>query len=376
MQASFDYESERDTSETVNQGCYWPNALLSGHVVTKCNKFGFEVILPGYPQRPLEVEGNPPPRTFSPQLSSVHQHDSMPVNGLESAVDFDSIDRLFKKLKGFDGKLTIQKGFGIGETNLTKRPPNPKTRQRQEPDSNDTSTVYSSYSRLYERSSVSPDRGFNKTGIAVKEKETRVRSKAKNPPTKIVLPMPPGEKAPLSRSDRHLRILERERQLRHHSKDEDDKKYLGDQGLTDILKQIVFYDEVVSDSLKKLSEFDRELVLKVIRLRYKGAELMRYPFKTKNFSTYNTRSHFRLVNEKKLLSEMWPLIIDQLKKLKNIWRKDKDDETVDLFKAYHMQHYEQKILQKLDGVAFKEIDEDREILMVNLFAELYLSYRP
>ena len=376
MQTSFDCESERDTSETVNQGFFWPSALLPGHVVTKFNKFGFELILPGYSQRSLEVESNLAPVTFSPHLSSVNHHESHENVGHGAKVDFDGIDRLFKKLKGFDGKLTIQKGFGFEESNLVKRPPNQKGRHREESDSVETSTVYSSYSRIFEGASASQEKGFNKSQLQTKEKETKIRTRSKNPPTKIVLPMPPPDKTPLSRSDRYLRILERERLHKVNQREEDEKKVLGEQGLIDILKAIVLHDLVNSDSLKKLSDFDRDLVLKLIRLRYKGAELMRYPFKSRNFSAYNTRSHFRLVNEKKLLGEMWPLLIDQLKKIKNIWRNNKDDEIIDIFKIYHRQFYEEKIKLKLEPQALKELDDNDDTLLVNLFAEFFLGFRP
>lgn len=376
MQTSYDCESERDTSETVNQGFFWPSALLPGHVVTKCNRFGFELILPGYSQRSLEVESNPAPVTFSPHLSSVNHHETNENSGLGSKVDFDGIDRLFKKLKGFDGKLTIQKGFGFEEGNLGKRPPNQKGKLKEDSESVETSTVYSSYSRIFEGASASQEKGFNKSQLQTKEKENKLKTRNRNPPTKIVLPMPPPDKAPLSRSDRHLRILERERQNKANQRDEEDKKFLGEQGLIDILKAIVFNDVVNSDSLRKLSDFDRELVLKLIRLRYKGAELMRFPFKSRNFSTYNTRSHFRLVNEKKLLGEMWPSIIDQLKKIKNIWRHNKDDEIIDLFKIYHKQPYQEKIKVRLEPQALKELDENDDTLLVNLFAEFYLGFRP
>lgn len=376
MQASLDFESERETTETAHQSFYWPNALLSGHVVTKSNKFGFEVILPGYPHRSLEVESPHQPMTFSPHLSSVHQGELQGDEGSDSQVDFEGIDRLFNSLGRFNGKLTMRKGLGFEEASLVKRPPRYKGRLRNDADSEDTSTVYSSYSRPFEGKSESHEGGFNKTGHQKKQSEIANQAKGKYPPTRIVLPLPPSEKAPLSRSDRHQRVMERERNLRTLPKEDDDQRAASDHTFTEVLRAMVFHDDVNSDAIKKLSDLDRELVLKIIRLRYKGAELLKFPFKTKKFASYNTKSHLRLFNERKLLGEMWPLLIDQLKKMRNVFRSDKDEETVDLFRVYHKKYFEEKIRQKLDEATLKELDDDNDALLVNLFAELYLSSRP
>lgn len=378
MQASYDCASEKDTSETVNHGIYWPNSLLSGHLVTKCSRYGFEVVLPGYQRKNLEVDRQQGTRTFSPNLSPGDRTGQQSEDSVDGNVDFGNLDSLFNKLNKFDGRLTIDKGFGLADTNLTKRAPKHRGRGKphQEIDSAETSTVYSSYSRIFDGQTTPEEEVTNKNQSSNKDKEA-VRRRAKPQTSKAAFSQSAVEKTQLSRSDRHQRVLARERQSKAVAKLEaEGQKSLNDQAYADLLKAMIYQDDVNSEVLKRLNRTDRDLFLKVFRLRYKGAELMEFPFKIKNFSSFNTKCHARLCNERKLLGEIWPQIIDQMKRMKDIWKNDKDEETVDLFKEYHQKLFEDKIKEKIDPTTLKELEGQSDILLTNLFAEVILNCRP
>lgn len=377
MQGSYDCESERDTMETSNNGTFWPSSMLASHVVAKKSKFGFELILPNFKQGSLEVEGSQQPGFFSPHLSSKQAPDYQQADrSADSNIDFDSLDRLFSKLNSFDGKFTGHKRYGLheGDSNLEKRPPVIKTRQRREADSRDSSTINTTYSRLYDGASESEDTPFNKLGRPRKERGTRTRGRGRNIPTTIVLPKRPADKIIPRRRGYHQNTLERGKPSRVNNAEEE-RGTVSEFTFVEFVKQIVFNDELNSETFKRLSEKEQEIVLKIVRLRYKGAENLKFPLKIKNFASYNTRCNLRFVNEKKLLGEVWPLIIDQLKKVRNLWRTDKDQEIIQLFKTYHRSLYIQEIKKKVDRSLSEQLDEGNDVLIINLFAELYLGYR-
>ena len=377
MQRAFDNESEKDTSETQNQAQAWSNHLLGSQLVANRNKFGFEIILPNYFQGSLEVEGIPHQPSFSPHLSTAPQEALHFESPAETKVDFETLDRLFNKLNSFDGRLTVQKTYGLlGKgTTLTKRGPLGRNRLTLDEQSGDSSTIYSSYSRIYDEQSESNELSFNKTANVAKEKDLKPKPKGKNIPTKIVIPQMPPDRITTTRGERHIKTLERERQAKINAKEEDERRFMGEMSFIESVKQIIFNDEVNSEILKKLIGVEQEIVLKIVRLRYKGAENFKFPFKNRNFAAYNTRCNFRFVNEKKLVGDIWPSIIDQLKKLRGLWRTDKDQEIVQLFKTYHKCLHVEELKKKVEPNLAEQINEGCDVLQLNLFAELVLGHR-
>lgn len=377
MQGSYDCESERDTMETSNQGSFWPSSMLASHVVAKKSKYGFELILPNMTRGSLEVEGSQKQGFFSPHLSTMRTPDCQQSDkSPDSNLDFDSLDNLFRKLNSFDGKFTGHKRYGLFErdSNLEKRPPVMRTRHRREPDSRDSSTIITTYSKLHDDLSESEETSFNKSGYPKKERGTRTRGRKRNIPTTIVFPKPPADKVAGRRRGYNHNTLDKEKPARvNHTEGENGT--LGEFTFVEFVKQIVFNDELNSDAFKRLSDQEQEIVLKIVRLRYKGAENLKFPLKIKNFASYNTRCNLRFVNEKKLLGEIWPLIIDQLKKVRNLWRTDKEQEIIQLFRTYHRSLYIQEIKKKVSQNLSEQLDDGNDVLLINLFAELYLGYR-
>lgn len=378
MQHSLDFESERDTTETSQPRPVWPSGTLAGHLVSNRSKFGFEVTLrPFTTERSLEVEGSPGPVSFSQQLSTGPLESRQPEESLASGIDFESLERLFSKVNAFDGRLTLSKRFGElpNGSSLTKRPPTLGRRRKLEVETGDSSTIHSSYSMLFDDRSESQDASFNKSGHLGREKESRPKGRARDNSTKITLP-PPSGMGILARSERIQRKNVKERQVKTYPKEDDELKAFSEQAFIEFIKQLILNDEFSSDEYKKLPDIEKEIILKIIRCRYKDAENWKFPFKAKSLAACNTKNSLRFVNEKKLIGDIWPLIIDLLKKLKSLWKADKEQETILLFRTYHKPYFKDEIRHKVDASLAEQIDQGNDVLLGNLFAEFYLGYRP
>ena len=363
MNSSLDTANNKDNMGTHNAFSLMSTSILGKGMYVKPSKYGFEIFLPNNNESTLEV-----PLT-SHLLCPIKQipNDSFKQVDLEnispSNIDFNEIDSLFNKLKNYNGKLASLKRFNLSNqnTNLEKRPPIIENRRLRSKDSADTSTVVSTCSYNYGLSSGSTQAATSKTVqlSAVKRDSTAGTNRRHRDAAAY-------KKTSCNNKDDEARIPASRRP----------RSDLGEWILVDFVKKLIFGDEVNSEIMKKFDEMELEIAQKIIRLRYKGAtEKIKYSTKSKNFSAFNTRCNFRFVNEKKLLGDIWPFIIDNLKKSRSLWQTDKEQEIIQLFRTFHKSIFLEPIRKGVDKNLSEQLKRGNDALLINLFSELYLGYR-
>ena len=125
------------------------------------------------------------------------------------------------------------------------------------------------------------------------------------------------------------------------------------------------------ECMSKCEESDLEALAFVVKQRYTGTEYFKFPYKNKVISPENNKINFKVSNEKKCLPEIWKLVVEEIRKNKNL-HADPNRQTIELFMQFHKDKNEvlrQKYQQQLKGL---NKDEELNMLMC-LYGEEFLD---
>lgn len=364
----------------------WPAFVPSQIAVVNKSKYGFELILPGYKAEPTNEKRPAREETQIPKASQIPAVRETEENTTNSnSVDFEELDRLFGKINKLKGKVTHNSDYFdmlYESPQLRKRPPQVKGKGRGQatPTEEDSDTFHSTYSKFHEENSESVDkydRRYKMKSEARKQEnqisKDRVNghnsktnqakapqaSSAQNPNTKdrinskpTIIPVPIKVPVAASQSSR------------------------GEWCLISCLRDLILHDIFSTERMRHFTEFELDIVLRILRLRYKGAEYFRYPSRTKNINAENNKCNVKFLNEKKLLGEFWPMIMDEIKNQRNLWREEKEESVIALFNIYHKEIYYSEIQERTPQTLFAQVEKGDIALLVNLYAELYLNFPP
>lgn len=365
---------------------FWPCFLQTQIKVVNKSKYGFELILPGYKYEPTNEMKTRKEKPEVPNPSPSPETREGEANTAQSnSVDFEELDRLFGKVKKLKGKIKLVSDFDDQITDspqLRKRPPQGrgKAKRNQTPNLDDSSSFRSSDSKIDEENSESLDNydrrykiktdGRRPENQATKDRVVGQNSKAgqarlhqassaQNPASKdrgnskpTIIPLPVKTPVIIVQSSK------------------------GEWPLISCLRDLILHDIFSTDRMKLFTEFELDIVLRILRLRYKGAEYFRYPSRTKNINPENNKCNVKFLNEKKLLGEFWPMIMDEIKNRRNIWRVEKEESVIAIFNIYHKNVYYKEIEERTSQALFSQVENGDVALLINLYAELYLNFPP
>lgn len=386
MESYINTSQARATLPSQNQDPFsWPAFFSSQVKVVNKSKYGFELILPGYMNEPAEV--NAAEKKIVPEQSEeqvapgqVDQEDS---NLGTSQIDFEEIDKLFSKINKFNNRTTpTYDSYGLLDDSprLKKRPPQGRGRGRGGFGSRideDSDTFRSTFSKFHEENSESQDisRGRYKTRAdARKHENAKTTERLNGQYIKIS-----QRKATQASSTQKINVKDRVK-AKPTIIPLPQKAIMGSQmargewQLVGCLRDLILHDSFSTERMKNFNELELDIVLRILRLRYKGAEYFRYPSRTKNINPENNKCYGKFLNEKKLLGEFWPLVIDEIKVQKHIWRSEKDGAVTSLFNYYHRKVFYSELKERTSPSLFAQVEGGDDALLVNLFAEMYLNF--
>lgn len=362
----------------------WPTFLPGMCHIGKKTEYGFDIYLPGY-SKPKEVrEGSLEKQNVEKQPTKIAGEDETKDDEREkgTVIDYDELDRLFSKMNSFNGKLTTKYStYGVIDhsPNLSKRPPRAKDlarRGRDQPGADKSTPTRSSYSKMHDDVSDSFENVETRTKNVAKGQVGARNGQRVRAVLGTTRHSQPASSANHLRQ-RGLRSAARRSPVRIPFR-QDQNENVNSRGewiLIDFIRELVLKDNFKPDLMKMFNEVELEIAYRILRMRYKGAEFFRFPSRIKNINPENNKCNIKFMNEKKLLGEVWPWIIDELKNFKQLWQVDKDEAIVEVFKVYHKPIYMDDILREVNDNTIRSlVKEGNDTLLVNLFAELYLGF--
>lgn len=133
------------------------------------------------------------------------------------------------------------------------------------------------------------------------------------------------------------------------------------------LRSMILYDKLdQQECLTELTDYDREILIHLIKSRYQGADNNKMPFKSKVISPFNNKLKYRISNEKKFLPELWRMMMEEVRKMRQI-NTEGFRCTIDLFRTYHVENSLSFIHKK--NVQLKGSNKEEELnYLINTFA--------
>lgn len=381
---------EADEKNTI-EGFVWPMFPPNSVQIAKKTKYGFEIVLPSYVSH-QEIEDHSASKSeiqADGKGVPFSQEETGSETTRQSQIDFDELDRLFNKVNSFNGNLTTKysRYHEFQEpSSLCKRPPRGLSKQpsrpsgrgrgryarveskRVIPTNNSSNSKVSNDCCELEENSVNNHRTnrtsrTNQIGSRSRPLKAGIANSTSRLPRTTTAKGTSGnpKRSPPKTSNQDVEV----------KRIQPNREWI----LVEFLRQLILEDKFSGDLMRSFSELELDIAYRVLRMRYNGAEYFRFPSRTKNINAHNNKCNMKFTNEKKLLGEIWIWVIDEIKNRKHLWKKDKEEAILELFKIFHKPEYLQGVRNEVNDPAIIElINEGDEVVILNLFAEQCLDY--
>lgn len=371
-------------SQQLATGFAWPMFLPNGCHISRKSDYGFEIVLPGFSTlkegREFYQENQNSSKIPEQQKPEELIDENEERNG--SAVDYNELDRLFSKMNSFSGKLTTKYNtYGVFDENssLVKRPPRVAGRTKNSKEQylpEDSTPTRSSYSKRQDDFSESIEKSVSRPRpVRVNQVSTRRTRRSQLRQGTDRQTQPASSANQIRENGRKTRSRRSPVRINFKPSNQNSMIVNGEWVLIEFLRELILRDEFRSDLMKLFNDVELDVSYRILRMRYKGAEYFRFPARIKNINPENNKCNSKFLNEKKLLGEVWPWIIDELKNTKQLWQENKDEAVAEIFKIYHKPYYMDEIKKEINDTALiSQINKGDDVLLVNLFAEIYLGY--